>query len=74
MVKIRVHRVTTHTIKHMKTCHLNFIDFMNSLQSLSTHYITQLIVLMKINFLPTTLTTNIKIPTTQLQLSSCRDF
>ena len=34
MVKIRVHRVTTHTIKHMKTCHLNFIDFMNPLQTL----------------------------------------
>ena len=47
MVKIRVHRVTTHTIKHMKTCHLNFIDFMNPLQTLSTHYITQLIVIMK---------------------------
>ena len=51
MVKIRVHRVTTHTIKHMKTCHLNFIDFMNPLQTLSTHYITQLIVLMKKCFL-----------------------
>ena len=70
MVKIRVHRVTTHTIKHMKTCHLNFIDFMNPLQTLSTHYITQLIELMKVGLLSTTLIIHIKISTTQLQLSS----
>ena len=43
---------------------------MNSLQSLSTHYITQLIELMKIRLLSTTLIIHIKISTTQLQLSS----
>ena len=49
---------------------MNFIDFMNLLQSLTTHYIIELIELMKIKLLSTTLIIHIEISTTQLQLSS----